>query len=293
MVHMQDKIAPIAVCDQNTVISLDNDGIVHAYADVFDDGSFDDCVIKKMEVRRMDDPCLSGTDEWGDYVEFCCADVNQEVMVAFRVQDKSGNYGTCMVNVLVNDKLPPHVVCPPDITVDCRFDWDPNHLDVFGSIVAHDSLRQPIVIDSDTVRFNGPALDGVAYDNCPMVMLDSTEFESIDNCGNGILYRYFMSIDAQGQRSLYCTQTITFVNSNPFNANDIIWPVDFDTSNVCASFFFDPDLLSEERARPRYNNNDECSLVGATYEDHVIDNTGGAEGCFKIRRDFPHMIFQK
>ena len=109
-------------------------------------------------------------------------------------------------------------------------------------------------------------------------------YDMIDNCGNGIIRRYFMSADAQGQRSLYCTQTITLINAEPFDSSDIIWPEDFDTVNVCASFFFDPDQLSEERARPRYMNEDECSLVGATYKDHVIDITGGAEGCFKILR---------
>lgn len=284
IVHVQDKVAPIAVCDQNTVIALDNDGIVHAYADIFDDGSFDDCEIKKIEVRRMDDPCMSGTDEWGDYVEFCCADVNTEVMVAFRVADKSGNYGNCMVRVLVQDKLPPRVICPPDITVDCRFDYDPNNLDVFGSMAHADSLRESIVIDSDTVRFDGPAIDGLAYDNCPMVMVDSSYFESFDQCGNGRLYRDFYAVDAQGQRSFVCTQHIDFVNSRPFTGADIIWPQDFDTVNVCSPFPFDPDLLSEERGYPRFRGEDECSLIGATYKDHIIDNTGGAFGCFKILR---------
>ncbi|MDX1685257.1 MAG: T9SS type A sorting domain-containing protein, partial [Saprospiraceae bacterium] len=284
VVHVQDKVAPIAVCDQNTVVALDDDGIVHTYADIFDDGSFDDCQIKKIEVRRMDDPCMSGTDEWGDYVEFCCADVNREVMVAFRVADKSGNYGTCMVRVLVQDKLPPRVKCPPNITVDCRFDYDPNNLDVFGKMVHFDSLREPIVIDSDTVRFDGPAIDGLAYDNCPMVMVDTSWFERFDQCGNGRLYRDFYAVDAQGQRSFMCRQHITFVNSRPFTERDIIWPVDFDTVNVCTTFPFDPDFLSEERAYPRFRIDDECSLLGATYKDHVIDNTGGAEGCFKILR---------
>lgn len=284
VVHVLDKIAPIAVCDQNTVVALDNDGIVHTYAEVFDDGSFDDCHIKGMEVRRMDDPCLSGTDVWGDYVEFCCADVNTEVMVGFRVMDKSGNYGTCMVNVLVVDKLPPKVTCPPDITVDCRFDYDPNYLDVFGKMVHHDSLREPIVLTSDTLRFSGPALDGVAYDNCPMVMVDSSYFESLDNCGNGILWRYFYAVDAQDQRSHMCTQRITFVNYEPFTEDDILWPEDFDTVNVCTDIFFDPDFLPEERAYPRYPGEDECSLIGATYKDHIIDNTGGSRGCFKILR---------
>lgn len=284
IVHVEDKIAPIAVCDQNTVISLDNDGIVHAYADIFDDGSFDECVIKEMHVRRMDDPCGSGTDQWGEYVEFCCADVNNEVMVAFRVTDKSGNSGTCMVTVLVNDKIPPRVICPPDITVDCRFDWDPNHLDVFGSIVLADSLREPIVIDSDTLRFSGPAIDGVAYDNCPMIVLDSMDMDELDNCGEGILRRYFWVTDAQGQVSPQCTQRIHFVNPRPFTFEDIDWPDDLDTINVCTDLLFDPDFLAERYAYPTFNPETECSLVGHSYKDHVIDNTGGARGCFKILR---------
>jgi len=284
IVHVLDKIAPIAICDQNTVVSLDNDGIVHLYAESFDDGSFDECVIKEMHVRRMDDPCMSGTDEWGEYVEFCCDDVGNEVMVAFRVTDKSGNSGTCMVRVLVQDKIPPKVICPPDITVDCRFDWDPNNLDVFGSVVKYDSLRMPIVIDSDTVRFSGPAIDGLASDNCPMIIIDSMDMSNLDQCGEGWLWRYFMVEDAQGQLSPSCRQRITFVNPTPFAYEDIIWPADLDTVNVCTDFVFHPDFLADTFSYPRFKGESECSLVGHTYKDHVIDNTGGNRGCFKILR---------
>jgi hypothetical protein len=189
-----------------------------------------------------------------------------------------------MVTALIVDKIPPRVTCPPDITVDCRFDWDPNNLDVFGSIVLADSLRKDIVIDSDTVMFDGPAIDGVAYDNCPMVVLDSMSMDSIDQCGEGVLRRYFQVEDAQGQMSPLCVQRITFVNPRPFNELDIIWPRDIDTVNVCSDVFFNPDFLEEEFAYPRYKYEAECSLVGHTYKDHIIDNTGGARGCFKILR---------
>lgn len=53
-VTVLDKTPPVAVCQQNTVVSLTRDDVVHVYAEVFDDGSYDDCHIDSFKVRRMD-----------------------------------------------------------------------------------------------------------------------------------------------------------------------------------------------------------------------------------------------
>src|SRR5690606_17402712 len=54
LVTVEDKTAPVAVCDKHTVVGLTYDGYAHVYAQTFDDGSFDDCWIDSMAVRRMD-----------------------------------------------------------------------------------------------------------------------------------------------------------------------------------------------------------------------------------------------
>ena len=60
IVEVVDNQPPVTICDQYTVVSLTNNGIAHAYAEVFDDGSYDDCKMHCMLVQRMDDhncPC--------------------------------------------------------------------------------------------------------------------------------------------------------------------------------------------------------------------------------------------
>ncbi len=59
-VTVVDNTPPVAICDQNTVVSLRSDGTAYAPASVFDDGSYDDCGLKKILVQRMGDfdcPC--------------------------------------------------------------------------------------------------------------------------------------------------------------------------------------------------------------------------------------------
>jgi hypothetical protein len=286
IVVVRDQVAPIAVCEQNTVVSLDNDGVVHVYAEVFDDGSFDECELKGMEVRRMTDNCNSGTDVWGDYVEFCCADIGQDIMVGFRVTDKSGNMGTCMVRVQVLDKLPPVYEGLPDITVDCRFDIDRTNMSVFGTYVYADSLREAIVIDAEYVAFSGPAIDGVVEDNCPPVMRDSVDFGGVDNCGLGRIYRYFWFYDLQGNQTHTDVQLIEIINNRPFDSTQIIWPVDIDTVNVCGASNLRPERLAEHQGFPRFIDEDECSLIGYDYHDELIDASIGSEACYKIIRSW-------
>ena len=283
IVMVRDQVAPIAVCEQNTVITLDNDGLVHVYADVFDDGSFDECALDKIEVRRMTDNCNSGTDVWGDYVEFCCADVGQVVMVGFRVTDKSGNVNTCMVNARVQDKQAPRVTDLPDITIDCRFDWDPNNLDVFGTFVFDPADRDSIIVDADTVAFDGEPLDGLVIDNCPPVMEERLDTSGLTNCGMGFIMRHFTFEDAEGNISS-SSQRIDIVPFDLFTFDQIIWPRDVDTVNVCGAANLRPELLPEAQAFPRFIDEDECSLIGYDYKDELIDASNGSEACFKIIR---------
>lgn len=53
-VWVEDLTPPVAVCDQNTVVGLTSDGSAFVHASSFDDGSYDECQLAKMLVRRMD-----------------------------------------------------------------------------------------------------------------------------------------------------------------------------------------------------------------------------------------------
>lgn len=54
IVTVEDLTPPVAVCDQFTAVGLTNDGYAHVAASVFDDGSYDECDLERMLVRRMD-----------------------------------------------------------------------------------------------------------------------------------------------------------------------------------------------------------------------------------------------
>jgi len=52
-IHVVDNTPPVTICDNNIVVSLTDDGDSGVPAFVFDDGSYDDCGLKSVLVRRM------------------------------------------------------------------------------------------------------------------------------------------------------------------------------------------------------------------------------------------------
>lgn len=56
-VTVLDERPPVAVCDENTVVSLRSDGTAKAFAETFDDGSYDDCSLFNFLVKRVETTC--------------------------------------------------------------------------------------------------------------------------------------------------------------------------------------------------------------------------------------------
>lgn len=276
-VTVEDKVPPVAVCDQKTIVSLTIDGTAKIEALTFDDRSHDNCSIDRFEVKRMDDgePCntIDG-DEWGPYVFFCCADIGKTIMVSLRVWDHAGNSNTCMVEVEVQDKIAPLIYCPPNITVSCEFDFP--DLSVFGTVVSDINLRKPIQIYDPRVKYSGPLLDGYAYDGCGVVV---KELPSIYNltCNRGNITRTFEATDAAGLKST-CTQIITIQDFNPNNVS-VQWPKDFLSNSNCTS---SPKLQPEVTGKPIVSGADKCNQMMINYEDQVF--TLEPDACIKILR---------
>ncbi|MEO7176662.1 MAG: SdrD B-like domain-containing protein, partial [Saprospiraceae bacterium] len=156
-VHLsvRDEIKPEAVCDQHTTVALLQNGTARVFAGTFDDGSYDNCSIDSFVVRRMNPVPACGIDtKFRKYVDFCCADVvSSPVQVVFRVYDKSGNFNECMVFVTVQDKTPPVIVCPPNITIDCDYPFDVWDLTGFGSVRKLESERKNIWLRTKKLVF--------------------------------------------------------------------------------------------------------------------------------------------
>ena len=276
-VTVADMVPPIAVCDQKTVVSLTIDGTAKIEAITFDDGSLDNCMIDRFEVKRMDDgiPCntINGN-QWGPYVFFCCADLGKTIMVSLRVWDKAGNSNTCMVEVQVQDKIPPVIFCPPHITVSCEFDYA--DLSVFGTVVTDFNLRKPIQINDPKVKHSGPLLDGYAYDGCGAVVKELTPIYNL-TCNRGTITRTFEATDISGLKSI-CTQIITIQDLNPNNVT-VKWPVDFLSNSNCTSV---PKLQPDVTGKPIVSGADKCNQIMITHEDQIF--TLEPDACIKILR---------
>ncbi len=278
-VTVEDNTPPVAVCDQFTVVSLSVDGTAQVNASVFDDGSYDDCHLAGMRVKRMDNGANCGIVEntFSESITLCCNDIGANVMVQFRVYDNYNadgsldltRYNECMVEVEVQDKLAPVVTCPADVTLDCGDAYDFN-----GDLVA---------------QFG----DYTVVDNCGFTVTDVIT-GSLDQCNLGRVTRRITVTD-DGGRTSTCTQRINFINTDPFYVNpsdicgatddDVEWPADVDLSGCD-----DPTSNSFHPDNTGYPTifEDQCDLVGVNWVDQVfpfnVGPNGQEEFCFKILR---------
>ena len=271
VIKVSDNIGPNTVCDQVTKVSLDSDGKGRVFAVTFDDGSTDNCGIAGFRVRKMSDLCGFGT-QFGDFVDFCCEEIGTTQMVALEVTDFNGNKNTCMVEVVVEDKLKPTITCPPNITLSCTDNYDLNHLDIFGSVVTKVSDIKDVNVYN--YYHNGlVGKDGLAKDNCSVTV--SNSYVTDIHCFTGTIQRKFIATDSFGLKDS-CIQTITILNPNPFSYADITWPVAYE-SNGCRSDQTDPAVTG----KPSFLNTS-CATVSSSYEDNRFYIADGA--CLKIIR---------
>ncbi|MDB4769232.1 HYR domain-containing protein, partial [Saprospiraceae bacterium] len=264
-ITVEDQIAPIAICDEFTIVGIGSDGNASINAATFDDGSTDNCGIVEMSVRRMDNAACPGFDgtAYGASVPFFCCDVNTTVMVEFRVRDAAGNVNSCMVEVEVQDKIDPTVICAADANVDC-------------SETYLDYIEVGQALPQDAVDANGEA---IASDNCPGVSLANNVIGNTVDCGSGTVTVVWTATDAVGRTSS-CIQRYFVTNANPFTESDITWPSDY-TANTCGTGLEPSDLSSPYN----YPTVDEgaCNNVAIGHGDQVLD-FGVADACLKILR---------
>ena len=107
---VEDQIQPAASCDDSLDVSIGGNGVVRLFADFFEEGSWDNCGIDRIEVRRevrYEQDCQAVAPyftEWGDYVDLSCCEVNSQVIIELRVMDAAGNEDYCWMEILVEDK---------------------------------------------------------------------------------------------------------------------------------------------------------------------------------------------
>jgi uncharacterized protein YfcZ (UPF0381/DUF406 family) len=268
-VTARDRMGPDIVCRQPRVISISDEPEVPASS--FVTSAVDNCGGPlTYAIRRMGNICGGTTpDDFGNYAEFCCDDVNQTITVIVQVTDARGNSNTCMTTVMVQDKLAPTITTPlPDISVSCEYPLNINNLSAFGTLVATGATRNNIIIN-DPYFYLPTGLagrDGVYNDNCPGATVTSTVRNMLNMCNTGQIKRDFVVTDRGGNTTTF-TQTIYVIDRDPLDLSDITWPqkdVDFNNCNIA-----DP---SPTITGSPVINNDRCSQAAATYKDQTFSH---------------------
>lgn len=262
-----DDTEPFAICDQYTVASLTSSGTARVYAITLDDESYDNCELTTMEVQKMTDQC-GVAPSWASYIDFCCEELGDTVMVQFRVTDASGLSNTCMVEVRVEDKLTPELTCPSDMTISCGYHIDEDDLDQFGVVRSSESEVQSVYIDGQYM-----GTDGFYQENCTAT-LSSTHTMTLD-CGAGSIVRTFTVTDGDGGTAS-CQQTITIVNDQFMTEADIIWPAN-SVTNGCDTLQAAPTITGVPMVLGEH-----CADPATSYDDQIFYISGGA--CVKILR---------
>lgn len=300
-----DVIAPVAICDAHTVVSLSNDGTAKVFATDIDDGSYDNCQIVSYQVRRMfKGYCPKGVvadTQFRPYVEFCCNDVGQSITVVMRVTDAHGNYNECMAQVFVQDNSGGGgLICPPDITISCGFWFSKDALynpknRTFGTVAVNGAPRLPININDPgntsvwqphNWGIDGTYGGGVCGYGGGNVNIGIPEVIDYRNkCGVGIIRRKFVVYGGKNKTD-WCYQTIT-VKDFSYNKYTITWPKDY-IGDGCVNGPDDvtPNNLPAPYNKPTIygNNSNSCSQALYAYDDLVLTFAEGA--CYKILREW-------
>ena len=260
-----DDVDPIPICDETTTISIGDQGWAVANYRAFDDGSFDNCGVADIQIRRLTNNCDDAPDNlmFGEFVTFCCADamLGEPVLIELQVTDINGNVNQCVVSVNVQDNSAISlVVRTGDITISCQDDVDPFLVD-----------------DGTTVTFLSATCGIPQAPDSFMASVDTT------SCGTGTITRDWRITDDLGNQ-LSHTQIVTIgLPSETFDPANLasIWPADF-TGEGCAGPNTSPDALPAE-FRPNIDLTAfPCSQLGLDFEDLIFRDTEGL--CAKVIR---------
>ncbi len=281
-----DKIAPVMKCDDDLNVTLSNaNGYLNGYARVtakdIDEGSFDNCELKWIKVRRTyNADCkadliakgydLNGDGElddkdgftlvngkWmtplADAVEFFCCDITEPVTVELWGEDWSGNRNFCWMTLNLEDKVAPTCQAPENVTIYC----DDKNL---GTI---DSKIQSALAFGDVTITSG--------NDCGKL---DTAYRVVKNlkCGYGTIERIWTLTKktVKGDLTTECKQIIRIV---PVHEYDILLPRDLEvrdcTKPVADTLLVDErfcDILAVNITDKRYDaSNDECYKIFRTY----------------------------
>ncbi|PHN03566.1 T9SS type A sorting domain-containing protein [Flavilitoribacter nigricans] len=258
--RVADTQEPAAICRTDLDVTISEDGPQRIFVDEINQGSYDNCEVAKIEVRRvfhrdpatcalLDTPAYSA---WGEFVEFSCCDIDQKVTVEMRVTDIYGIENMCWLDVPVTGSQPVvsglgtrNLTCS-----DLPDDFD-----------AADTLHLQAV-------FGLPQVDA----NCPGIIRELSPLLQLTECGVGSIQRRFQISRLNGLllEDIY-TQTI---NIEAYLEYEIGFPADAVTDCLDLS----DTLILRKTA---------CDSLEVTFEDERLDPV--ADECYRVARTY-HVI---
>ena len=259
-------------------------------------------------VSENDFFCLSAYGEYGksifeidDIDDFHVGDIED-----LAINHPYRLFNECMVEVLVEDKVPPVCIPEEDVTVFCdgvEYEKDTwlwsgpcNEKSGGYGVMSEAALRSGgdspyknaeqcdelheldneggIRLDPDAL-FTTPEI----YDNCGDVTITDTIVGHIDDCGEGYREKRWTIVDQCGNET-FCHQRVYVKHRSDF---EVIFPPDmtFYCGDVGALSDLDDEAITEITGLPEVSD-DECEQIGISYQDELFEIID--EACFKILR---------
>jgi hypothetical protein len=260
---VEDRTPPTAICEDETIVSIDDTGWGVLKATSLDNHSIDNCTDDlRFEIKRKDKFCTGYPQDttFRNEVRFCCSDAALPVsyhIVVLRVYDKAGNFNECESTVKVQNKRPASIVCPSPKTLTCGD----------AKIASWISGTLPF----DTTFFGVPSVSGV----CAQLQVASRIKSNNINpkCNSGTVTREWYLVS---NPNVKCDQVLT-ISSPVFNSSSVVFPNDT-TLTTCDLAKATPDFLNSKPIVDKLA----CRDIGVSFIDQVFRDVPGA--CIKIIR---------
>jgi uncharacterized repeat protein (TIGR01451 family) len=260
--RIADTQEPAAICISDINLSVGGYGIARVYNQMIDLGSYDNCGLDSVLVRRQilvdevtgDTLVIPTWSVWGPYAEMNCNDAGSVVVMQLRVVDFGGNENICTTNVAVVDNTLPYCTGLEDIFLTCTN--VPAGIDLTDTVDLQNTFGTPVVID-----------------NCAAGAIELSPIVDLDEClGAGTVTRRWLAIDRVGNVSPQeFTQVITVTADLGFT---LVIPKDTITDCLDAAQGFDVFGLG-------------CADISVTFKDTLVEILAAdGDACMVIERQY-------
>lgn len=290
-VTLRDGIDPVAICEQNTVISLSTNSPTLVRADVLDDGSWDECgPVTSCGVKMSDvvafralpaDTIINGvnhvllsnfvvacplTDYFGGTVHNGQEYISEADLCQEYLQFCCSDLGSELMVIY-------RAMDAGGNSSDCMVNVE---LQGVGTTIVCPPAIVRECIELNKIDFDDPTI----VNDCGISYTFRNEFDNqLNSCGLGEVVRTVRLQDPTGiiVPGVSCTQKISIIQG-PDNGMAVTFPADITgVTGTCSLDDLTPTALNSV---PVFNNTTSCSQLGYDFTDAVA----GSEGCYRITR---------